>query len=316
MWSAAQVDRQFSSQAVAVVAVGELLGHHRALGERDVEHVAGQAEQDGLPVSASMLATVRLSGRRPHGPRRSRRRAAARCSGRRGGGGGAVAEHRADEAALAGTLLFASHVVGVQKDFISAMFTDGGPRAPTTGATTCCCSAATPGSDRWGLRPDSLSVASIDAETGETVLFGLPRNMLNFPFAEGSIMDEQFPDGYDCGGECELNSLSTWAETTRSLFKGFANPGVEATKEGVEGITGLKINYYAMVNLQGFQNWSTLSAGSPSTSATGSRSAASAARSPATSSPASASSTASRRCGSPARAWPPTTTRGWRARSA
>jgi ABC-type transporter Mla maintaining outer membrane lipid asymmetry permease subunit MlaE len=22
--------------------------------------------------------------------------------------------------------------------------------------------------------------------------------MLNFPFAKGSIMDEQFPDGYDC----------------------------------------------------------------------------------------------------------------------
>jgi hypothetical protein len=31
------------------------------------------------------------------------------------------------------------------------------------------------------------------------------------------------------------------------------NPGVEATKEGVEGITGLKINYYAMVNLAGFR---------------------------------------------------------------
>ena len=41
------------------------------------------------------------------------------------------------------------------------------------------------GSDRWGLRPDSLTVASIDAETGKTMLFGLPRNMMNFPFAEG-----------------------------------------------------------------------------------------------------------------------------------
>jgi LCP family protein required for cell wall assembly len=96
-------------------------------------------------------------------------------------------------------------------------------------------------------------VASIDAETGETVLFGLPRNMLNFPFPAGSIMDEQFPDGYDCGPECELNSLATWAEDHKALFQGVANPGVEATKEGVEGITGLKINYYAMVNLQGFE---------------------------------------------------------------
>jgi LCP family protein required for cell wall assembly len=109
------------------------------------------------------------------------------------------------------------------------------------------------GSDRLGLRPDSLSVASIDAETGETVLFGLPRNMLNFPFPEGSVMAEQFPDGYDCGDTCELNSLATWAEDHKDLFKGYANPGVEATKEGVEGITGLDINYYAMVNMRGFR---------------------------------------------------------------
>ena len=100
---------------------------------------------------------------------------------------------------VAGTLLFASHVVGVQKDFMSAMFTDGAASGAHDGRYNVLLLGGDSGSDRWGLRPDSLSVASIDAETGETVLFGLPRNMLNFPFPEGSIMDEQFPDGYDCG---------------------------------------------------------------------------------------------------------------------
>jgi LCP family protein required for cell wall assembly len=155
---------------------------------------------------------------------------------------------------VAGSLLFASHVVGVQKDFMSAMFTNGVVTNAHEGRYNVLLLGGDSGSDRWGLRPDSLSVASIDAQTGETVLFGLPRNMLNFPFPSGSIMDGQFPNGYDCGTTCELNSLSTWAQDHKSLFKGFANPGVEATKEGVEGITGLKINYYAMVNLQGFQN--------------------------------------------------------------
>jgi LCP family protein required for cell wall assembly len=155
--------------------------------------------------------------------------------------------------AVAGSLLFASHVVGVQKDFMSAMFTNGAATDAHAGRYNVLLLGGDSGADRWGLRPDSLSVASIDAETGETVLFGLPRNMLNFPFPKGSIMAEQFPDGYDCGGQCELNSLSTWAADHKALFKGVANPGVEATKEGVEGITGLKINYYAMVNLQGFQ---------------------------------------------------------------
>jgi polyisoprenyl-teichoic acid--peptidoglycan teichoic acid transferase len=154
---------------------------------------------------------------------------------------------------VAGSLLFASHVVGVQKDFLSAMFTNGHVSSATDGRFNVLLLGGDSGADRWGLRPDSLSVASIDAETGKTVLFGLPRNMLNFPFAKGSIMAEQFPDGYDCGGQCELNSLATWAADHKGLLKGYANPGVEATKEAVEGITGLKINYYAMVNLQGFQ---------------------------------------------------------------
>ena len=154
---------------------------------------------------------------------------------------------------VAGSLLFASHVVGVQKDFMSAMFTDGVATDAHDGRYNVLLLGGDSGSDRWGLRPDSISVASVDAETGKTVLFGLPRNMLNFPFPKGSIMHEQFPDGYDCGAECELNSLATWAEDHKELFKGVANPGVEATKEGVEGITGLKINYYAMVNMMGFR---------------------------------------------------------------
>ena len=106
---------------------------------------------------------------------------------------------------------------------------------------------------RWGLRPDSMTVASIDAETGKTVLISLPRNMQNFPFAEGSVMAEQFPDGFDAEG-MYLNGLSTWALDHAALFKGSKNPGVDATIQGVEGITGLKMNYWAMVNLEGFKD--------------------------------------------------------------
>ncbi|HET6651246.1 MAG TPA: LCP family protein [Nocardioides sp.] len=154
---------------------------------------------------------------------------------------------------VAGGLLFASHVVAVQRGFIAAMFGDGVASAATHGRYNVLLLGGDSGADRWGLRPDSISVASIDQETGQTILFGLPRNMTNFPFPAGSVMAEQFPDGYDCEG-CELNSLSTFAQDNRALFKGEDNPGVAATVEGVEGITGLTINYYAMVNLQGFRS--------------------------------------------------------------
>jgi LCP family protein required for cell wall assembly len=155
---------------------------------------------------------------------------------------------------VAGGLLFASHVVAVQRGFIATMFGDGVVSDATHGRYNVLLLGGDSGEDRWGLRPDSISVASIDQETGKAIIFGLPRNMTNFPFPEGSVMAEQFPDGYNCGLECELNSLATFAQDNKALFKGEDNPGVAATAEGVEGITGLKINYYAMVNLQGFRS--------------------------------------------------------------
>jgi polyisoprenyl-teichoic acid--peptidoglycan teichoic acid transferase len=155
--------------------------------------------------------------------------------------------------AVVGSLLFASHLVAVQRNLVSSMFGDGIETPAHDGRYNILLLGGDSGSDRVGLRPDSLTVASIDADTGKTILFGLPRNMTNFPFAEDSVMAEQFPDTYDCS-TCELNSLSTWATDHRGLFQGYADPGVEATMEGVEGITGLKINYYAMVNLQGFRS--------------------------------------------------------------
>ena len=55
------------------------------------------------------------------------------------------------------------------------------------------------------------------------MLIGLPRNMANFPFAEGSVMGEQFPDGFDCDG-CYLNGVSTWAGDNTELFREVQEP--------------------------------------------------------------------------------------------
>jgi LCP family protein required for cell wall assembly len=154
---------------------------------------------------------------------------------------------------VAGSLLFASHLVTVNKDLFSSIFHSGRATPATDGRYNVLLLGGDSGADRWGMRTDSMTVASIDARTGQTILFGMPRNMLNFPFVRGSIMAQQFPDGYNCGITCELNSLSTWAGDHRALFAGVRYPGVEATSEAIEGITGLKINYFAMVNMQGFQ---------------------------------------------------------------
>ena len=154
---------------------------------------------------------------------------------------------------VAGALLFSAHLVSVQRDFMITTFGDGAATSAHDGRYNVLLLGGDSGAGRWGLRPDSLTVASIDAETGRTVLISLPRNMAQFPFAEGSVMDKQFPHGFDCDG-CYLNAVSTWAQDHTDLFGNSDNPGVDATIMGVEGITGLKVNYWAMVNLQGFKD--------------------------------------------------------------
>ncbi|MBF4768110.1 LCP family protein [Nocardioides agariphilus] len=154
---------------------------------------------------------------------------------------------------VAGTLLFGAHLVGVQRDFILTMFAGDHVSSANHGRFNVLLLGGDSGAGRWGLRPDSMTIASIDEETGRTVLVGLPRNMANFPFAKGSVMAKQFPKGFDCDG-CYLNGVSTWAEDHTGLFGKSKHPGVDATIMAIEGITGLRINYWAMVNLQGFRD--------------------------------------------------------------
>ena len=154
---------------------------------------------------------------------------------------------------MAAVLLFSAHLVGVQRGMVMAMFAGNSVSDAKDGRYNVLLIGADSGVTRWGLRTDSMTIASIDAKTGKTVLIGLPRNMMNFPFPKGSILAKQWPHGYNCS-TCELNSLSTYAADHKALFDSFDQPGVEATMEGIEGITGLKINYYAMINMPGFRD--------------------------------------------------------------
>ncbi|MGI8646442.1 MAG: LCP family protein [Nocardioides sp.] len=154
---------------------------------------------------------------------------------------------------IAGTLLFGAHLVGVQREFIVTMFGSGEVTGANDGRFNVLLLGGDSGAGRTGLRPDSLTIASIDADSGRTVLISLPRNMSDFPFRKGSVMHKQFPQGFDCD-DCYLNAVSTWATDRTELFKHPDRAGVEATIMAVEGITDLDINYWAMVNLQGFRD--------------------------------------------------------------
>jgi LCP family protein required for cell wall assembly len=100
-----------------------------------------------------------------------------------------------------------------------------------------------------------MTVASVDAETGRTVLISLPRNLQAAPFPSYSPLHARFPNGYRCSdGSCMLNAIYTYASEHRDLYPGVPNPGAQATKEAVEGATGLTINYWVLIDLIGFES--------------------------------------------------------------
>ena len=154
---------------------------------------------------------------------------------------------------VASVMLYGAHMVSAQRGMIMAMFGGDTVAGSTGGRYNVLILGGDSGTDRWGLRTDSMTIASIDAQTGQTVLIGVPRNMMNFKFPRGSKLAKAWPDGYNCS-TCELNSLATYAGDHRAMFANDKNPGVEATIEGIEGVTGLKISYWAMINMPAFSD--------------------------------------------------------------
>jgi LCP family protein required for cell wall assembly len=113
------------------------------------------------------------------------------------------------------------------------------------------------GRGRIGVRPDTLILASINTKTGDTVLFSLPRNLERVPFPLGTPGNQAWPEGYYCPGDaCLLNAIWQWGTTDgRSYYKSAKNPGLAATEDAVQGVTGLRVDTYVMLNLKGFSQF-------------------------------------------------------------
>jgi LCP family protein required for cell wall assembly len=148
----------------------------------------------------------------------------------------------------------ASQAIDAPRQVIKEVFTATKTSAPLQGRYNILLIGSDSGPDRIGIRPDSLTVASIDANTGRTVLVSLPRNLQNVPFRKDSPMRTLYPNGYNCGSPCLINAVHTAAEGRKDLYPDSKHPGLDATIDAVEGATDLKVNYYVMVNLKGFRS--------------------------------------------------------------
>lgn len=158
-------------------------------------------------------------------------------------------------AALAG---YGATVVDATRGLVGSVFDFAGPPVdPIDGRYTFLLLGGDAGDDRVGLRADSMTVVTVNAETGAATMIGVPRNLRNAPFSPGSPMWGPWPNGFDCEtSDCLLNGTYTYGEAHPELYPNASangsSPGIEATRDAVEGVTGLELQFYVLVDMHGF----------------------------------------------------------------
>ena len=164
-------------------------------------------------------------------------------------------------AAILGTSLisWAGNTAGVSAGALGSIFNQGGFTSPANGRYNILLLGSDSGDDRFGLRPDSISVVSIDATTGKTVNIGIPRNMQRVSFSSGSPMLQVYPDGWSCGVDCLINAIykdvtDNHAELYPDAERQGSTPGIEATRDAVEWVTGLTIQSYVIIDMAAFSS--------------------------------------------------------------
>jgi LCP family protein required for cell wall assembly len=114
------------------------------------------------------------------------------------------------------------------------------------------------GPGRMGTRTDTVILASINTRTGNTTLFSLPRNAARMPFPSSSPLHKYYPYGFTNGnGNDPEHFLNAMYRNLPQLVPKDAigptdNLGADALKLSVGEALGLQVDYYVLINLQGF----------------------------------------------------------------
>ncbi|KHK99475.1 transcriptional regulator [Microbacterium mangrovi] len=165
-----------------------------------------------------------------------------------------------------GSALTGASYAQTARDTFGTLFGASGPsQAPSDGYYNIMLLGGDDGQGRTSMRFDSISVVSINAETGAITTTGVPRDLAGFPFAKGSPMRTYYPTVHTghadptCGWGPGINQLNTEVVVCghgASLYPNAksqgSTPGIEATRDALEGILGIKIQYYVLMNYGGF----------------------------------------------------------------
>lgn len=172
---------------------------------------------------------------------------------------------------------FGAHLAGVQGDLVGTVFKPQAQIRSETAPKNVTAEDPWAGRDRVnvlllggdggvgreGVRPDSVQVASIDTRTGNTVLIALPRNLEQVPFPPGSKLAAAYPNGVFDPGRRFYSSVEEQEWLLNAIYRNVPaqnpgllqsdNPGADATKLAVSGALNIPIDYYVLINLDGFR---------------------------------------------------------------
>jgi LCP family protein required for cell wall assembly len=111
------------------------------------------------------------------------------------------------------------------------------------------------GPGRFGMRTDSMILVSIHQATGRTALVSIPRNLVRLRFPPGSPMAERFPDGFN-EYQSLTNAVFTYVTGQPELMEHYGESGLDpraiALSEGIGYSLDVRLDDYALVNMQGF----------------------------------------------------------------
>ena len=110
---------------------------------------------------------------------------------------------------------------------------------PPTNRVTFLLTGVDSGHDRTHALTDTLLVVSVNLDTKEAVMLSIPRDIARFPMYSGGTYNSK------------INSLMTYA----SLHpKQYPDGAVGTLAKEVGYLIGVPVNYYAAINLEGFQS--------------------------------------------------------------
>lgn len=163
-----------------------------------------------------------------------------------------------------GSAVYGAQVAGSARETIASVFGAGPSMPASDGYYNFLLLGADSGKGRTHMLFDSISVVSVNAESGAVTITGIPRDMRNVPFSEGPMQDK-YPDGHrghadpSCGWDNKINQLNTEVGVCldgAALYPDAADigstPGIEATRDAAEGVLGIQIQYYVFVDMHGF----------------------------------------------------------------